>query len=202
MHGRPRASILSERTVRASPIQRKPTCSAKRLSASAASVPKQRLYSPARLIAPETPRPRPSPSSSLTSRVTAKRIRLLRRWSPAAPRSSPADTGLCPPRLCARPDSPGSHGDAAHEQRGRRHKRRVHNKPPAHRAPPRSSFGSPGPRSSLCPRCGFHVLPSNLTPPPSLPSKPLSRFPAPRRAPAFPGAGRGPGPPARRAGRS
>lgn len=64
-------------TVRASPIHRKPTGSAKRVSSSIAAEPKMSAYSAERTIAPCTPPARPMPSSSLTRRVTAKRIPLI-----------------------------------------------------------------------------------------------------------------------------
>ena len=74
--GSPQASIRKLITVRASPIQRKPTGSAKLISTAAAAQPKSRLYMQQRNTAVPTAPSRPEPISSATMRVAAKRMPL------------------------------------------------------------------------------------------------------------------------------
>ena len=68
------AMILSDCTVLASPIQRKPIGSAQRCRMSIAAVPNSRLYAKQRRMAAVMPQPRSWPISSETSLVAAKRI--------------------------------------------------------------------------------------------------------------------------------
>ena len=82
MHGILSAEILSESTVRASPIQRKPRGSESSHNISAAAVPKNAPYSIQRRMALLMPHTLSAPSSSATRRVDAKRIPEMAKVAP------------------------------------------------------------------------------------------------------------------------